>query len=838
MTAAHTRLERAATKGHTALVCAPAGSGKTVLVADWLRRRSGAGSRIGWVGRAELAADNALWRAVAAALGLPPIAPADAIPDTPVAEAAAVLAALSDAGPAVLVLDDAHLISDPLALSGLEYFVEHAPATLTIVVIGRYDPPIRWHALELAGLLTRLGAPELALDEAHTAALLAQHDCRLTDSELTTVHELTCGWAGLVRIAALHLAAHAGDRATAIAALARGPRAVADFLVGELLTALAPDALDFLLATAVPTSFCADLATDLAGPTAPRTLDQLLRNNFPLEVAAHDGTLWYTYHPMLRTYLLAETARTDPGRAVERHRACARWFTAAGSLADALTHVLAEPERPALPEFVREHGPRMVFDGNGDALFARLDQLAWAAGDTFVLLLRAADALERADLVQAAALRDLLDLRAPAASAFAEPDLLWPFAAAVVCGIDVATGRAGGPPPPFTPTGHPDLDSYIALHLATAHTFGPHDANGGERALRHALALSEHAGLPRLTLHALTRLALAAGLNGSLALMHERAAQAVAFAEEHRLHDATALAHARAMVALMSYLRVDDPLPPVEENHSLTTQLDGSTAPASGWHAHVLAQLFDLDTTGDPHTATDRLRGDMHHLLDESPLPATTGGLLIQVSWALLRVRWPEAARRLLDRASDALGRLPEITLVEAALAEYGHRSATTVELVETLLAEEDSLHPVTAIHARLLYAAACHRLQRPVTYDALRHALSLAHTDRLIRPFLDVPGTVDLLDRFVGRFGYLDDFADAIRQRSHARTRAHAPSLTNTEVVVLRQLPSGMTTHSIADDMGVSINTVKTHLRGIYHKLGVRTRADAIASARNYGLI
>ncbi|MGH8883451.1 MAG: response regulator transcription factor, partial [Stackebrandtia sp.] len=103
---------------------------------------------------------------------------------------------------------------------------------------------------------------------------------------------------------------------------------------------------------------------------------------------------------------------------------------------------------------------------------------------------------------------------------------------------------------------------------------------------------------------------------------------------------------------------------------------------------------------------------------------------------------------------------------------------------------------------------------------------------------FTDTPGAVRLLDKFVGCFGHLDRFVDVIRDCAPPRAHAGAIVLTSTELSVLRHLPSAMTTQSIADDLGVSINTVKTHLRGIYQKLGARSRADAIMTARAAGLI
>ncbi|MGV9673842.1 LuxR C-terminal-related transcriptional regulator [Nocardia sp. NPDC003482] len=838
---AQLRLDRAgrAGNGHTVLVRAPAGSGKTVLVAEWAGRQRPS-TAVRWIGVADIG-DARLWSAVAEALRLAPLAPTGPVPDTPVEEAARICAALSEsAAPTVLVIDDAHLLSDPLALAGLEYFVEHAPATLTTVVIGRFDPPLRWHALQMTARLTRIEPQHLQFDVERTAALLDQHDCRLTDAELAAFHELTRGWAGLVRIGALHLAAYDGDRATAITALAHGPHAVADFLVGELLAALAPAELDFLLSTAVPGAFSVELARRLAGPTAAGTLETLLRNSFPLEAVARGGELWYTCHPMLRAYLLAEIARTAPDRAAALHRDCAHWFAEAGMLPEALHHVLAEPDHPALTAFVRERGPRMVFEGDGPALWGRLERVGPLADDVFVLVLRTADAVERADLVAATALAELVRDRRDAESRVAATDLVRAFAEAVVLAVDLAVRLAvdapAGPPPA---TGHADIDCYIALQTATARLYRPSPRGDAEPGLRHALALARSAGLDRLTMQALTRLAAAAGMRGALALMDQRARQAVAFADGRALDDPTAPSQARIMIALLAYLRAGERPGASVGTVPSTQRIDGSIAPAPGWHAEVLARLFDFDTATDRHAVADALRHGMQRLLDEAAPAATTAGLLVHVTWVLLRVRWYDAAQRLLGRARAVLGRVPETVLAEAALAEAQRSPATTAELVEPLLERDDRLHPVSAIQAWLLYAAACSRLDRPAAaHDALRRACALAYTDRLIRPFLDVPGIIELLDQYMGRFGYLDEFVDTIRRRGRAETDSQATELTTAEIAVLRQLPSGMTAHSIATDMGVSINTVKTHLRGIYRKLGVRTRADAISRARSLGTI
>ncbi|MGW4350994.1 LuxR C-terminal-related transcriptional regulator [Nocardia sp. NPDC004582] len=847
LTAAQTTLNRAhATgNGHTVLVCAPAGAGKSVQVAEWIRRLHHRVSDLttGWLALAEPSLDPArLWQHAAAALGLHPPSTAPAMVPGPVAEAAELVAALGRrSAPAVLVIDDAHLLTDPLLLAGLEYFLDHAPRSLTTIVIGRFDPPLPWHGIDMTGRLTRISFGELTFGDPQIADLLAQHGCRPDASDIAAIRRLTCGWAALVRIAAIHLAAHAeSDRATAIATLSRTPHGVADFLVGELLDTLPAEALDFLLATAVPASFPLDLARELTGDDAPRVLDGLLRGNFPMERNARDGLLWHTYHPMLRAHLLAEAARRPDTQLPRLHRTCARWFAESGMRTLALQHVLAEPGQPGLAAFVRDHGPRLVFDGAGAGLLRHLDDLE-LRDDPFTRLLHVADALERGDAVHASMLMEVVRDRTTALSAIVDSATVDALTAAVTVAVDQASGGSvTARPRSATPatTGHPDLDCYIALHFGTAATFGPELALG-EAGLRRALALAERGGPCRLGLQALTQLAMAAGLAGRFTAMRERATHAVRFAERHGLTDWPAVTHARVMIATTAYLQGEPDTTRTGELLPTVLRLDGSTAPAPGWHAAVLAHLVASDTATDRQRAAEAMRVAMHRLLDEAAVPTATGGLLTHVLWSLLRIRAPEAMRALLDHAVSRLGHTPETIVADAALADHAQRAATAVELLEPVLRQGDRSHPITMIHAWLIRASACDRLDRPAkVHEALRRALEYAQPDRLIRPFLDVPAAVELLDQFVGRFGHLDPLVETIRQHPRARPQDRTPNLTDTELIVLRQLPSGMTTLNIAADMGVSINTVKTHLRGIYHKLDVRARADAITRARTFGLI
>ncbi|MFC4375204.1 LuxR C-terminal-related transcriptional regulator [Nocardia halotolerans] len=832
----YSRFDRAAAgAGHTVLVCGPAGSGKTVALVDWLhKRRRKDAPHIAWLTVTEhLAEDNALLCAIARAFGAAPDLVGDTGLRTPIDRATDLVDLLAEADPAVLVIDDAHLLTDPLQLAGLEYLLARLPAQLTVLVAGRFEPPLRWHTLELAGRLARVGAGELELSPRRVAQLLAQHGCHLATDELTVVHTLTRGWAALVRIAAIYLDAHADDRGTALAALARPTHAVADFLVAELIESLSPRTLEFLLATAVPAHFCLPMAAELVGADAPRLLDELLRANFPLHTSAHGGELWHTYHPMLRAYLLAEAAHSRPERQPALHRRIANWFTAEGLPGQALEHVVAEPGAPALAQFLREWGIRMVLDGSGHALLAAIEHVPGLTEDTFVRLLRAAVAVESGEIAAAEVYLESAHVGSWPTSTLVPTEWVTALDHAVSAGVAVLVGDSASLPWPLPEvTGQPDLDCYAGVHCGSAEVFGGR-VTSGAAALRHAVVYAEEAGLGRVAVRARTALAVAAGIAGRIGELRALAAESIDCADRYELTDSTEAALARVTAAYGAFqqgLELERPLP----------ELPGDTAdetiiPAPLRQARIVLGLLTAEAATDRTAVAGALSKQLHRLLDESPALLGTGALVTEVLWQLLRRQARTEAQHLVEHARRVLGATPDMVLAEAGLAVYTHRPAIVSTLLTPVLTA--TLPSRSLVTAWLLIGVAAELLDRPRKVDdAVEQALAHADDEQLVRPFLDVPGAAELLDRLGGRFGRFDAFVDHVR--AHRGTAAGAPRLTDTELLVLRQLPSGLTATSIAADLGVSVNTVKTHLRGIYQKLGVNARGAAIARARELGLL
>ncbi|MEV0354920.1 LuxR C-terminal-related transcriptional regulator [Nocardia sp. NPDC050697] len=785
------------------LVCAPPGSGKTVAVAEWFRkfRESAPEAEMHWV------ACHPDGPAVADLL--PPARRGGSAPGHPAEPAR------------VLVIDDAHLVSDPRSLAAVDYFLHHAADT-ALVLIARRDPPLAWHSLVLETRVVRVGAADLALDREETSHLLAGYGIRPERIDLDALLRLTHGWAAPVRIAATELGGHTDVRAAAAALL--DPTTEAGAFLTDMLIAPQPAPVrTFLIRTSIPERFTTALAGRLAGEAAPEILDRLLRENFPLAPVYRDGALWFGYHPLVRAHLLGAAERARAG--AECHRITAAWHLGAGAPAAALPHVLGENGQRGLPAFLGDPALRMILQGAGRALF---DGLAGAqsveADDPAVWALRAVDAVERADTAHALTYLDLACRRTGNGTAVPRGQLVaLVLAATLATALALATGIDDVQLPDVVPaSGSPGVDGYTAVQSGTARAVRGDRATGIDDLYR-ALALARVAADPRLILRAESRLATLLGWSGRLTAGAEQAAAATTTASVAGLKPA--LGEADSAAAYIAFLRGTEPPPGTEAQGPLRAVLDGLTGTGDD---------------ADRHRRADALRRHVTELLRTAALPDRVALelLLPHVVRALLESGTPRTARLLLGHARGELGDRPGVVLARAVLAAGLHRPDQTRALLDPLQRDPGATVPQHAVLVYLLEARAQAALGTPgKARAALLRALELAGPERIVRPFLETPGILELLDDDAGTFIEHNAFAAAIRTHPGAERDA-APLLTETERTVLAQLPSGRTARQIADTLGVSVNTVKTHLRRIYTKFGTSSRAGTLQHARRAGLL
>src|ERR1700722_128852 len=307
------RLSRGAESALT-LVSAPAGFGKTTLLAEWLAVAAADGRSVAWLSLDQRDNDPALfWTYLVAALNTgAPAGGAGALarlqPPLPPNEAGLVallndLDAISD--DVVLVLDDYHVIDARDVQDAMAFLLEHLPPQIHLVIASRTDPPLPLARLRGRGELAEIRAADLRFTPSEAAAYLNEvMGLVLTAPDVTALEERTEGWIAALQLAALSMQGRE-DASAFIAGFAGDDRYIVDYLVEEVLARQRTDVRDFLLTTSVLerlTGPLCDAVTGRAGGTA--ALVALERANLFL-VSLDDRRQWYRYHHLFADVLRA-----------------------------------------------------------------------------------------------------------------------------------------------------------------------------------------------------------------------------------------------------------------------------------------------------------------------------------------------------------------------------------------------------------------------------------------------------------------------------------------------------------------------------------------------------
>ena len=332
------------------LVDAPAGFGKTTLVAQW-RASTGEDRRFAWVSldRGDNDPDNLWWHVVSALQRACPQINGDVIltalrATRDVAESVLPillneLAAVSV--PVVLVLDDYHEIKNGSCHDQMAFLLRHLPANAQIVLITRADPPLPLGRLRAAGEMVEIRQRELQFTAADTAALVhAVASVQLTESDLADLVARTEGWPTGVYLAALSLRGHPSPGAF-VRQFAGENRFVVDFLAEEVLSRQPDEIQQFLVRTSILARFCAPLCDAVTGSAGSAgTIETLERENLFL-VPLDDNRQWYRYHHLFAQLLRSQLVRTEPGTAAALHERASAWHRRSGSIEEAVHHALA-----------------------------------------------------------------------------------------------------------------------------------------------------------------------------------------------------------------------------------------------------------------------------------------------------------------------------------------------------------------------------------------------------------------------------------------------------------------------------------------------------------------
>jgi LuxR family transcriptional regulator, maltose regulon positive regulatory protein len=359
------------------LVCAPAGFGKTALLADWAR---GGGRRVAWLGLDDGDSDPArFWRYAVAALdrarpGLAgPVGPLLGPPSTGSFEGlvtALINELAADPGPdeVLLVLDDYHLVDSGPVHESVAFLLENLPPGLRVVICGRADPPLPLARLRARGQLAELRAADLRFTGEEAAALLGEAaGPGLPAAAVAALVARTEGWAAGLQLAGLSLRGHA-DAAGFVAAFSGSHRFVLDYLADEVLVGQPGQVRAFLLETSVLERLSGELCDAVTGRAGGQAMLADVERAGLFLVPLDEVRGWWRYHRLFADLLRARLQAEQPGRVPALHRAAAAWSEEHDLADDAVRHALAAGEAAWAARLVERHVEELLGRSEGVTL--------------------------------------------------------------------------------------------------------------------------------------------------------------------------------------------------------------------------------------------------------------------------------------------------------------------------------------------------------------------------------------------------------------------------------------------------------------------------------------
>ena len=834
------------------LLSAGPGAGKTVLLSDWVRRT---GLQVAWL--TPTAADarpQRFWPLLVSSLRAAPGVPWEPSATVPADAASDFVQALFSRVPDLparlaIVIDDAHVLSDPDVLDGLDGLVRGSRPGLRLIMAARSDPLLPLHRYRLAGQMHEVRAADLAMTAPEIREMLRIHGVTLQPRDLDILAARTEGWAAGVRLSAMRMeGAEFPDEFVSELALDQG--SIGEYLINEVLHQR-PEPERRLL---METSFLDEVTGPLAGAVTGldgcgEMLAQLARDNsfvIPLD-AAQDR---FRYHQLLAEILRYLLQREAGPAVMTLQRRAAAWFQDAGDLRNALYWAVRVGDRPRIASLLARGGFTQAFVHRQDLSGVGLHDLAPLRGQEGTEAGQAAEfALAGSVIVAAlagagAAAGELEQVQARAAGAqSSDPDLLATAdllelvlgqKAGHLDAVDAAAGRllnrCDQAPGPVVP----GLRAAVLLAQAGAHLWHGRPEDVGVL-LQEALTCAERDGPPVLELEVLGMSAYFESYWSRNGRADELTRQARGLLRKHG--DLAAPAMLEVAAALRCLLAGD----------------------VSG-HAQAMQRVLVPDVVGaDPGAAVLLALGQAGLLLaggkenkaravlqEAGPslppmLALRREVMLAELDMSLGRPR--AALQRLAEHRGGRLGIVTAVPCARAYLLLSDLRNAS--ECVRSVLATpSEQTGRYTVIDAMLCDAQITQLNGDPGrALEILLRALEIAQGD-IVLPFLLV---TDAFAALLSRHPVVaaqwpaalpQSLTSAIPPARPAFDANLPEPLTQREQAVLRYLATSMSTSEIADELCLSVNTVKTHLAAIYRKLPARRRREAVLRARQLELI
>ena len=817
--------------------------------------------RAAWVAGGDEQAPQRFWLSVVSALGStgPGAVLVQAVSGAPDLDGwAMVERLLMDLAPLEdrvwLVVDDVHELG-PEVLRQLELLVMRAPTQLRFVLASRHDVRLGLHRLRLEGELSEIHAPDLRFSLAETRELFAAAGADLPEEAAELLLERTEGWAAGLRLAALAMAGNPA-RGRFAEEFSGSERTVAEYLLAEVLERQNDQVRRLLLRTSVLERVNGELADLLAGSSGGERVLQDLEQANAFVVSMDARRSWFRYHQMFADFLQLELRRTWPDEVAGLHRAAANWLAGHGYPVPAIRHAQAAQDWDLAAWLLADHWPGLHLDGQaasvhelldgfpaemsaadaGLAAVAAADELVYGSVETAEQYLRMAergsvllpDSRERQAQLLLGIARLLLARHRGDLSVVAREATRLRALAEAVEGVQPHLGE--------------DLRALALINLGAAEHWTARFAEA-RRHLQEGRELAHRIGRPYLEFSGLAYQA-SAEVFQSFPVATDHGRQAMELASRHGWTDTPAAGMAAAALGTVSAWQGR-----LEEaefwSQRARRALSAEARPGVGLAVYYLRGLLDL-ARGENDTALTAFRAgaQLAGLLTAPNLSAAT--MRFFLLQALVRLGEVEGAEQALAGFDGLDGDRGEAKIAAAVLwlAKDDPR-AVIAALAPVLRGSAPLVWPGWLIQAFLLDAIARDTLGDPGAAErSLERALDLAESGGVLLWFLLHPAP-GLLQRHAGHSAHAG-MVSGIRSLLAAGPLSAPPvgqqlplePLRNGEMRVLRYLPTSLTAPEIARELSVSHNTVRTHMRNLYAKLGTHRRSETVSRARSLGLL
>ncbi len=874
------------------MVSAPAGFGKTTLVRDWVRKNE---NRTAWLSLDEEDNDPVrYWTYFLCALqqvynnvgrgSFEMLKPYGVIADSGFTFNRLLTPLLNDLfsieTPSYLVLDDYHLINNPVIHEDMTYFVENLPPTWHLVITTRSDPPWPLSKWRAKNKMMEIRMGELKFSEQETSLFFkTSGGVALNEIQLNALYRKTEGWITGLQLAAYSLST-SPDTDNFIESFAGNHRHILHFLSEEVINRQPEATHDFLLKTSILNRFTASLCNAVTDrEDGDEILEELNSKNMFLIPLDEEGT-WYRYHPLfadILSYNLKKAGHTVPGKL---HEKAARWFIEAGEAGEAVRHLfIAGNEDRAgqilhdrYNEIILSEGPGLLSRNLGSISPETLEKFPRLVAHMALLMLiekgaemarshlQAADVLGyeskeeneeyRGIINTVKAYFNIFDDNFSQAKEHAELALgqlpknsyYWRMNVAIYLGdANLFSGKPGSAYPYYLEAHRNSKKLKNRLLMLTSNfkiattLFYLGRIKDAEELVRSSLLEAGETGMSTLP-----RVGLLWTLLGEL--LREKG-----LLDEAERYIERGLLYSEAEKPCLGWNCISDialsfsrkkhyrALETVHEAESLNREVQLPrfiTSAVNWWKARLLVEKGDLEKAREVLTAAGTV--------DEAQVK---GGH----EWEHLVL-----ARILILQSKPDFERAGKIVEQVKKMAVHGENTRLLLEswIVETLLAEicgcpdraEKTMYPALQLGAKNGFfqsfidggkhtAEVISRIMDKKLFPKNENQEELATFLNKQAGLINTGKTVDTASK---KDNLEETGFEAARQAKSGLIEA----LTGRELEIINLINEGLSNEDIAGKLFLSLGTVKWHTTNIYGKLGVRRRTEAVAQARKQGLI